>query len=57
MIVGNLDFVRVAISPDEANPELVVDPDAELTIAIRLQGLEPVAWWYAKIVKPNRSVN
>jgi hypothetical protein len=36
VVIGNLNFVGIAVSPYEANPELIVDADTMLTGAIPL---------------------
>jgi hypothetical protein len=42
VIVDNLDCLRAAVSPAEADTPLIVDPDAVLPGAIPLESLEPV---------------
>jgi hypothetical protein len=44
VVVDDLDFVCVSIRPSEADPPLVVDPDAVLSSAIAFEGLEPISW-------------
>ena len=51
MVVHYLDLFRPAIVPNEANPVLVVDPDAVLTLPIAGQGLEVIAWERAEVVE------
>jgi hypothetical protein len=43
VIVGDLDAVGVSASPLEADPPLVINADAVLTISSADQLLEPVA--------------
>jgi hypothetical protein len=43
MVVDDLDLVRVAIAPGEADPELVVDPNAVLPGAVTLKSFQLVA--------------
>src|SRR5262245_2405237 len=56
VVVDDLDFVGIALSPDEADPPLVVDADRMLTAPIALQGLQPVARRHAKIIETDRVV-
>ena len=44
MVVDDLHVVRVAVAPDEADPEPVVDADAMLAAPIAAQGFKPVPW-------------
>jgi hypothetical protein len=44
MVINDLDVVDISLSPGEANPPLVIDPDTMLPLAVAFQGLEPVAW-------------
>jgi hypothetical protein len=41
VVIDDLDIVGVPITPFKANPELVVDPNAVLTLTITLQRLPP----------------
>jgi hypothetical protein len=43
VIVDNLDGFRTGIRPNEADPVLVIDPDAVVTAPISLQRLKPVS--------------
>jgi hypothetical protein len=43
MIVHDFDFVRVAFTPAEAYPPLVVDADAVLPLPAAFQGFETIA--------------
>ena len=56
MIVGALHLERVAVLPDEAEPPLVVDADAELSRAISVQGLQAVTWRDPQILEAPRLV-
>jgi hypothetical protein len=49
MIIDDLDFVRIAITPYKTDPPLVVDPYAVLALTIAGEFLEPLSWWNPKI--------
>jgi hypothetical protein len=44
MVINDLDVVDISLSPGEANPPLVIDPDTMLPLAVAFQSLKPVAW-------------
>jgi hypothetical protein len=44
MIVNNLNFVSIAILPNEAHAILIIDPDAVLSQPTSLQRFHPIAW-------------
>jgi hypothetical protein len=48
MIIGDFDFVGMAILPPEAYPVLVVDPDAVLSGPITPEAFQPVSGWRSK---------
>jgi hypothetical protein len=50
VIVRDLDIKSVAIFPYEANPELIINPNAELAFAICLQSLQTVAGRNSKVI-------
>jgi hypothetical protein len=54
MVVHDFDVIRIAIAPDEAEPPLVVDPDAVLSDPIAREGFQVVAWWLPEILEPDR---
>lgn len=56
MIVRDFDFVGVSVSPDEAHSPLFVNPNAVLSLAFALEGLEPVARWDPKVSKVDGAV-
>jgi hypothetical protein len=56
VIVHHFDLLRVAIFPHEADPILIVDPDAVLPTPISTENLEVIAWESAQIVEPLRSM-
>ena len=43
MIVGDLDLESIALPPNEANPPLVVDPNAVLALAVAQELFEVVS--------------
>jgi hypothetical protein len=43
MIVDDLDVVGIAIPPNEADSELIVDPNGVLTIPITAKRLEVIS--------------
>jgi hypothetical protein len=56
VVVHHFDLLSVAVLPYEADPILVVDPDAVLTTSISTESLEVVARERAQVVKPVRRV-
>ena len=44
MVIGDLHVGGILAAPHEADPPLVVDPDAVLTPAAPFEGLQPIAW-------------
>ena len=54
MIVNDLHLLWPSIRPHEADPPLVVDPDAVLPCSITLQSFEPVAGRDAKVIEHRR---
>jgi len=57
MIVDDLNVMSIAGTPMEANPPLIVDPDAMLASAGALQFLQPVARRNAQKVERCRSID
>jgi len=49
MVVCYLDVVGIAVVPREADPPLVVDANAPLTLAIADQPFEPVAGQHSQV--------
>jgi hypothetical protein len=49
VIVGNLDIERVGAFPTKADPPLIVDPDAVLTLSVFEQLFESIAGWYPEV--------
>ncbi len=48
MIVDDFDVVSVSFGKPEAEPPLIVDPNAVPTAALASQRLEPIPWWHPK---------
>ena len=51
MVVHDLDVLRFAVLPHEADPILVIDPDAVLPPPITTKGLEVIARKRAQVVE------
>jgi len=51
VIVRDFDLKGISIAPKEADPPLVVDPDAVLSLAAPLKFLQAIARRHAKILK------
>ena len=51
MVVHHLDLLRVAVLPDEADPILVVDPNAVLPLPIAGKSLKVIARERAEVVE------
>ena len=51
MIVDDFDLKGVSVAPAEADPPLVVDPDAVLPFALARQAFQPIAWRGREIVQ------
>ncbi|HKV54423.1 MAG TPA: hypothetical protein VJN94_07245 [Candidatus Binataceae bacterium] len=51
VIIDDLDFVRVAITPDKTDPPLVVDSNAVPALPIADEFLEPVSRRNAEILQ------
>lgn len=44
MVINNFYIERIAISPDEADPILVINANAVLAFTITLQSLKTISW-------------
>jgi hypothetical protein len=51
VIIHYLDVMRLAITPDETDPPLIVDANAMLPSPITLEGFKTVAWRNTKILQ------
>lgn len=51
MIIRDLNVECVAVFPYETNPELIIDPYAELAFTSDLQCFQAVPRWNAQIVQ------
>ena len=56
MVVHDLHVERVAVTPDEADAELVVHANRVLSVSISSQGLKTIARWHAQVVQTPRVV-
>ena len=56
MVVHDLDIRRAFRRPNKARPELVVDPDRVLPLAIARQRLKTIAWKRPQVAEFARSV-
>jgi len=51
MVIDNFDIFRAGLRPAEANPELLVDSNAVLTLAVTVQRLQHIAGRHFKIIQ------
>jgi hypothetical protein len=49
VVIGDFNIVRVVIVLFEADPVLIVDPDAELPVAVAFQRFESIARQYGEV--------
>lgn len=56
MVVHHFDLLRVAVLPNDADPVLIVDPDAVLAQSIAGECFEMAARERAQVVEPLRRV-
>ena len=57
MVIRDLDVVRVARAPFEADPPLAIDADTVLPGPVPRKTFEVVAWRHAQRLDPARRVN
>ena len=48
MVIGNFDFVGMALLPNKTDPVLLIDPNVVLIRAITFQALQTVARWHSE---------
>ncbi len=51
MVINNFDIFRASLGPAEANPELFVDSNAVLTLAVAMQWLQHISGRYTQIIQ------
>lgn len=51
MVINNFDVFRASLGPTEANPELPVDSNAVLALAVTMQWLQHISGRYFKIIQ------
>ena len=51
VIIDDLDFVCVTISPNKTDKPLIVDADAVLTFAFAFQRFKSIGRWNAEVVQ------
>jgi len=56
VIINNFDVAWSIRCPLEADPELVVDPDAELACAVASEGFKAIAGWNPQVSKFGGSI-
>jgi hypothetical protein len=56
MVIGDLYIMGIAISPREANAELIIDPNAVLPFPIVVQLFQSVAGRNSQILQVNRRI-
>jgi len=57
VVVSDLHIVGSVVSPPKADPVLVVNPNAVLTLPVRPQLFEAVPVWLRQVVKGDRPVD
>ena len=56
MVINDFDLLWPGFHPDKAEPELVIDADAVLAMAVPLERLQAIAWWNLQIVEASRGI-
>jgi hypothetical protein len=51
VIIDDLDLMRIAINPGEADSVFVINPDAMLALAIAAQPFKTIPRWNHKVFK------
>jgi hypothetical protein len=57
MIIGDFDLECVAVTPIEAYPELIIDPDTALSCTVALQWLQTIVRKKCQVREHSGSVN
>ena len=57
MIIGDFDLECVAVTPNEAYPELIIDPDTVLSCTVALQRFQAIAGEKCQIREHSGGVN
>jgi len=56
VVVHDLDILRVTVDPAEADPPLVVDPDAVLPCSVAAEPLEPVPRGHPQVLEAHSGI-
>jgi len=56
VVVNDLNLLWPGFRPDKAEPELVVDTDAVLAMAVSPERLQAIAWWNQKVVEASGGI-
>jgi hypothetical protein len=56
VVVNDFNVFWSSFRPDEAEPELVVDADAVLAMAVSAKRLQAIAWWDLEIVEASGGI-
>jgi hypothetical protein len=54
MIIHDFDVISAGIGPSKTQPELIVDPDAVLSLPITFEPLQTIPRWNAKVIQSPR---
>ncbi len=56
MVIDNLHFVGFAVAPHEADPPLLIDPNAVLPCSVASKLLKLVPWEHREMIQPTGSI-
>jgi hypothetical protein len=56
VIVHDLDIVRVALGPSEADAPLIINPNAHLSCPVSFQSFETITGWIAQVLNRGRGI-